>query len=79
MGVAVVATIQAKRYVNKSRYIAHKVDVALLKPGCVTLDWDGGALLFDLDELVDLVRILQISAGAEREIAKVTNYNVWTK
>ena len=79
MGVAVVATIQAKKYVNKNRYRVHKVDVALLKPGCVTLDWDGGALLFELDELVDLVRILQISAGAEAEIEKVTNYNVWTQ
>ena len=76
MGVKIVATIQSKRYVNKHKYHAHEVTVEHKFPGCVTLEWEEGALLFEYDDLKSLMEALQVELGEKKQ---GENYAVWRK
>ena len=79
MGVGVVATLQAKKYSKRPEFRAHKIEVETFDHGLVSFKWDGTGLLFEIDDLIDLTRILQISRGKLKEVKEVTNYNVWTQ
>ena len=71
--------LQSKRWSERPLAKDHKIKVSLEKYNLAVFEWEGTTLLFDLDDLADLVRILQIADGRVQEVTEVTNYNVWTQ
>jgi hypothetical protein len=71
--------IQSKRYKKFPMARDHKIKVTLEEYQLVRLSWEGTEILLELDDLVDLTRILQIADGKREEVKEVTSYSIWKK